>query len=414
MDLDFKDVLRSAEKNKHDMFKFLRDIVAIPSESGKEREVIDRIKIEMDNVGFDKVTVDSMGNILGYIGHGKHLIAMDAHVDTVGVGDYGSWDYDPFEGYEDKEVIVGRGTSDQLGGMASLVYAGKIIKDLELENDYTLLVTGTVQEEDCEGLCWQYIIKESKIIPEMVVLSEPTACNIHLGHRGRMEIRVTTKGLSCHGSAPEQGDNAIYKIAPILTELRALNENLKQDTYLGKGSLAISEISSSSPSRCSVADSCSITLDRRLTMGENAQSAITQVENLPAVKEFAAKVEIVNYRCPSYKNFIYPTEIYLPTWLIEDTHPAVSTLKETYVSLFNESPQFGKWSFSTNGVAIMGNFGIPCVGFGPGHENQAHSPNEKTWKHELVQASAMYAVIPAIYTQKYANQIPNAIDNKAD
>ena len=56
-----------------------------------------------------------------------------------------------------------------------------------------------------------------------------------------------------------------------------------------------------------------------------------------------------------------------------------------------------KWTFSTNGVSIMGRYGIPCVGFGPGHEDQAHAPNELTWKRELVQAAAMYAVIPQLY-----------------
>jgi len=141
-----------------------------------------------------------MGNILGYIGKGKHLIAMDAHIDTVGVGNLSNWNYDPYEGYEDDDIIIGRGATDQEGGMASMVYAGKIIKDLNLEDDYTLLVTGTVQEEDCDGLCWQYIIEESRIRPDFVVSTEPTSCRIHRGQRGRMEIKVETTGISCQVS----------------------------------------------------------------------------------------------------------------------------------------------------------------------------------------------------------------------
>ncbi len=107
------------------MSKFLRDMVKIPSESCHEKGVILRIKEEMEKVGFDKIEIDPMGNILGYIGHGKHVIAMDAHIDTVGVGDRNLWDYDPYEGYEDDEIIIGRGVTDQEGGMASMVYAGK-------------------------------------------------------------------------------------------------------------------------------------------------------------------------------------------------------------------------------------------------------------------------------------------------
>lgn len=130
----------------------------------------------MEKVGFDKVEIDPMGNVLGYIYHGPRLVAMDAHIDTVGIGNIKNWDFDPYEGMETDELIGGRGTSDREGGMASMVYAGKIIKDLGLEDEYTLLVTGTVQEEDCDGLCWQYIIEQSGIRPEFVVSTEPTDC----------------------------------------------------------------------------------------------------------------------------------------------------------------------------------------------------------------------------------------------
>ena len=158
--IDFKIILEKAESYRDEMSAFLRDMIRIPSESCNEKEVILRIKEEMEKVGFNKVEIDPMGNVFGYIGRGEHLIAMDAHIDTVGVGDKNLWNYDPYEGFEDAEIIIGRGASDQEGGMASMVYAGKIIKDLGLEDDYTLLVTGTVQEEDCDGLCWQYLVQE--------------------------------------------------------------------------------------------------------------------------------------------------------------------------------------------------------------------------------------------------------------
>ena len=400
---DFNKVMERAEYYKQDISKFLRDMIAIPSESGDEKKVILRIKEEMEKVGFDKIKIDPMGNILGYIGHGKHLIAMDAHIDTVGVGELKTWEYDPYKGYEDEEIIVGRGASDQEGGMASMVYAGKIIKYLELEDDYTLLITGTVQEEDCDGLCWQYIIEQDKIKPEFVVLTEPSSCKIHRGQRGRMEIKVTTEGISCHGSAPERGDNAIYKMAPIINELKELHENLAYDDFLGKGSLAVSQIFFNSPSRCSVADSCTISIDRRLTYGETWEQALQQIKELPSVKSFIANVEIYDYSKPSYTGLVYPTKSYFPTWVLEEKHPSCQTLVEAYKELFNEKPIVDKWTFSTNGVSIMGRYGIPCVGFGPGHEDQAHAPNEKTWKSELVKAAAMYSVIPMIYINRYKN-----------
>jgi len=403
--------MEKAESYRSEISAFLRDMIRIPSKSCEEKEVVLRIKEEMEKVGFDKIEIDEMGNILGYIGSGSHVIAMDAHIDTVGVGDESLWDYDPFEGYEDDEIIVGRGASDQEGGMASMVYAGKIIKDLGLEDDYTLIITGTVQEEDCDGLCWHYIIEEDDIKPEFVVITEPSSCNIYRGHRGRMEMKVSTHGVSCHGSAPERGDNAIYKMAPIINELKALHPNLTPHDFLGKGSLTVSEIFYSSPSRCAVADGCSISIDRRLTAGESWQFAVQQVKNLPAVNEADAEVEMYKYERPSYTGLKYPIDAYFPTWLIEADHPVCQTTVEAYKELFKEEPLVDKWTFSTNGVSIMGRHGIPCIGFGPGHEDQAHAPNEKTWKSELVKAAAIYAAIPKLFVEKYADQMPEETEN---
>ena len=404
--MDFAKIVEQAKKYEPEMTKFLRDMIAIPSESAQEKEVVLRIKQEMEKVGYDKVEIDPMGNILGTIGHGKHVIAMDAHIDTVGVGNMANWKFDPYKGCEDAETIGGRGASDQEGGMASMVYAGKIIKDLGLEGDYTLVVVGSVQEEDCDGLCWQYIIKEGKLRPEFVVSTEPTDGGIYRGQRGRMEIMVETTGISCHGSAPERGDNAIYKMADILKEIQALHVNLKDHDFLGKGSMTVSEIFHSSPSRCAVADGCRISIDRRLTVGETGEYALQQIRNLPAVKAANAKVTMYEYDRPFYTGLVYPTECYFPTWLIDEDHPVCETLMDTYSNLFKKKARLDKWTFSTNGVAIMGRFGIPCIGFGPGHENQAHAPNELTWKKELVDCAAMYAAIPLVYVEKYADKMP--------
>ncbi|MFO7612585.1 MAG: YgeY family selenium metabolism-linked hydrolase [Clostridia bacterium] len=400
----FGRILGKAESYRDDISGFLRDMIRIPGESCGERDVVLRIRQEMEKVGFDRVEIDPMGNILGYMGSGGRLIAMDAHIDTVGVGDRNLWHYDPYEGFENADIIVGRGASDQRGGMASMVYAAKIIKELGFPDDITLLVTGTVQEEDCDGLCWQYIIEKDDIRPEFVVITEPTSLNIYRGHRGRMEIKVTTAGVSCHGSAPERGDNAIYKMAPIILELKELHERLISDDFLGKGSLTVSEIFFSSPSRCAVADGCSISVDRRLTAGETWEYALGQIRNLESVRASGAVVEMYDYNRPSYTGLVYPTKSYFPTWVLEEDHPACRTLEKAYLKLFKKEPLIDKWTFSTNAVSIMGRFGIPCIGFGPGHEDQAHAPDERTWKDELVKAAAMYAAIPSVYIGGFAEK----------
>ena len=395
--MDFDAVKKTAEGYEKSMIKFLRDLIAIPGESCGEECVIKRIEKEMNDLGFDEVTIDGMGNILGYMGSGKTLIAYDAHIDTVGLGELSNWKFDPYKGYENETEIGGRGASDQLGGIVSSVYGARIMKDLGLLSDkYRVLVTGTVQEEDCDGLCWQYIVNVDGIRPEFVVITEPTDGNIYRGQRGRMEIRVEVKGVSCHGSAPERGDNAIYKMADIIKEVQALNDMLHFDPFLGKGTLAVSEIFYNSPSRCAVADMAAISIDRRLTNGETWEMALEEIRTLPSVKKYNAEVSMYKYDRPSWTGLTYPTECYFPTWVIPEDHPATKAMVQSYSGMFGE-PVVDKWTFSTNGVSVMGRFGIPCIGFGPGKEAQAHAPNEITWKADLVKCAAIYAALPTLY-----------------
>jgi putative selenium metabolism hydrolase len=394
--VDFAQVSAKAESYKADMTKFLRDLISYPGESCEEGKVIARIKKEMEKLGYDKVEVDPMGNVLGYMGTGGKLIAFDAHIDTVGVGNTANWKFDPYEGYENDDEIGGRGASDQLGGIVSAVYGGKLMKDLDLLAGNTILVTGTVQEEDCDGLCWQYIIEESKIRPEFVVITEPTDRNINRGQRGRMEIRVDVKGVSCHGSAPERGDNAIYKMGEIIGDVQKKASDLAYDEFLGKGTMAISQVFYTSPSRCAVADSCAISIDRRMTVGETYQTCLKEIEDLPSVKKHGAIVSMYKYDRPAYTGLVYPTDCYFPTWLIPSDHAATKAVEQAHKELYGDV-KVTKWTFSTNGVSIMGRYDIPCIGFGPGKEEEAHAPNEKTWKSDLVRCAAVYALVPTMY-----------------
>ena len=400
--MDFAKVNELSKKYEPRMTRFLRDMIAIPSESCQEEGVIKRIKKEMEDVGFDRVEIDKMGNVIGYMGNGPRLIAFDAHIDTVGVGERANWTFDPYQGYEDDETIGGRGTSDQEGGMASMVYGALIMKELGLiPKDFTVAMVGTVQEEDCDGLCWQYLIKEHGLKPEFVVSTEPTDGGIYRGQRGRMEIRVDVRGVSCHGSAPERGDNAIFRMGHILIELEELHKKLKDDPFLGKGSLTVSQIFYSSPSRCAVADGCSISIDRRLTMGEDKELALGQIRDLPSVRAAGdrVKVSMYTYEEPSWTGLVYPTDCYFPTWVLPKDDVVCKSAEDAYRKLFGKEGRTDKWTFSTNGVSIMGMFGIPVVGFGPGKEKEAHAPNEKTWKEDLVQCAALYAALPVAYAE---------------
>ena len=437
MALDYSAIRAAAEGYKDDMVRFLRKMISYPSESCEEKEVIACIKAEMERLGYDRVEVDGLGNVIGWMGEGGKIIAIDSHVDTVGIGNRENWTHDPYEGYETDEIIYGRGASDQEGGLASAVYGVRIMKDLGLiPEGYRIMVVGSVQEEDCDGMCWQYIVNKDGIRPEFVISTEPTDGGIYRGQRGRMEIRVDVRGVSCHGSAPERGDNAIYKMADILQDIRALNNNGCEEStgirglvkmldpkynpdhyedarFLGRGSCTVSQIYFTSPSRCAVADSCSISVDRRMTAGETWESCLDEIRNLPAVKKYGEDVQVSMYMYdrPSWTGEVYGTEAYFPTWINREDAAHVKALVDAHVALFGDErigapssmatrrgrPLTDKWTFSTNGVAIQGRYGIPCVGFGPGAESQAHAPNEITWKQDLVTCAALYAAAISLY-----------------
>ena len=434
---DYAKIKAAAEGYKADMVRFLREMISHPSESCEEKEVAACIKAELEKLGYDKVEIDGLGNVIGWMGEGDKIIAIDSHIDTVGIGNRENWTADPYEGYETDEIIYGRGGSDQEGGMAAAAYGVRIMKDLGLiPAGYKIMVVGSVQEEDCDGMCWQYIVNKDGIRPEFVISTEPTDGGIYRGHRGRMEIRVDVKGVSCHGSAPERGDNAIFKMADILQDIRALNNNgcsestaikglvkmlepkynpehYEDARFLGRGTCTVSQIYFTSPSRCAVADSCAVSVDRRMTAGETWDSCLQEIRDLPAVMKYGEDVQVSMYMYdrPSWTGEVYETEAYFPTWINRESAAHVKALVDAHKALFGGErigapsamstragrPLTDKWTFSTNGVAIQGRYGIPCVGFGPGAESQAHAPNEITWKQDLVTCAALYAAAISLY-----------------
>jgi len=367
----------------------LSNLVKIKSVSTSEKAVAAELKRQMEEAGFDEVKIDGLGNVVGRIGNGKTIIALDGHIDTVDFGNMNNWNFDPLSGEIEDGFVKGRGSVDQKGGPAAFVTAGKIIKELGIDKDVTVYFTGTVMEEDCDGLCWKYIVEEDGIEPDFVISTEPTNLNIYRGQRGRMEIEISFRGISSHGSAPERGKNAIYMASKICLELEKLNNKLKFDEFLGKGSLTVTEFVSGSPSLCAVADFAKIHIDRRLTWGETKESAIAEIENL--ITDMDAKVSVLHYEETAYTGLRYGMEKYYPTWKIDENSTIIKTAVSAFTELFNKKPLIDKWTFSTNGVTINGYYGIPVIGFGPGNEVFAHAPNEKVPVSDLVAASAFYA-----------------------
>jgi putative selenium metabolism hydrolase len=337
--------------------------------------------------------------VLARLGSTGPVIAFDGHMDTVDIGQREQWKNDPYSGLVKSGNIHGRGSADQKAGLAAMLTALKILKEYSDNLPFTLFFVATVQEEESDGLNWQYIIKEDKIKPDLVVLTEPTDGRICRGQRGRMELEVMVEGISCHGSSPHRGDNAIYKLNPIITALEKLDKKLPSDHFLGKGSLAVTRVRSEAPSLNAVADLAAVYIDRRLTKGETPEVALNQLKGLMEIQVAGAKIDIPVYEEPSWRGTTYATTKTYPAWVLDESHHLIDYAGKCHKKLFGKSPKIGKWEFSTNGVATMGMYQIPTFGYGPGDEKQAHAPNESVPINDIIKATAFYAYFPWTVTE---------------
>jgi putative selenium metabolism hydrolase len=389
-----RDMIRSrSEELAEETARTLSAMVQIPSLSGEEEQVIGYLAQVCGEAGLDQVRVDGLGNLVVRIGRGPRIVAIDAHIDTVDTGDPTQWDDAPFSGRIGDGQVFGRGSVDQKGGAAAMLAAGRMLHDLGYDGAYSVYLTFTVMEEDCDGLCWNYLIEKEGLVPELAVITEPTNLGLYRGQRGRMEFELHFSGISAHGSAPERGDNAVYRASEAVLRVRDLNHRLTEDAFLGKGSVAVTMVRSDSPSLCAIPDRCVAHLDRRLTWGETAESA---TEELRAICDDRTVVVVPRYEQASYRGTVYGQEKYFPSWVTAADHPLVQAGSATYEALFGVAPRIDRWTFSTNGVAICGRHGIPCIGFGPGDEALAHAPNEVVPVAHLAKASAFYALLPYI------------------
>jgi putative selenium metabolism hydrolase len=387
--------LDAAERRRDDVTTFLRALIAIPSPSRGEAGVAARVVEEMTSLGYDEATTDEMGNAIGRIGSGRFTLVFDAHMDTVGIGDPKAWPHDPYEGKLEDGVVFGRGASDNKGAIAAQVYAGELLAEGGLDDaDITVCVVGTVMEEDCDGLALGYVCEETIGRVDAVVLGECTNLDVYRGHRGRMEMSVTTTGVSAHASAPERGDNAVAAMAPIISDVTALNDRLADDAFLGAGTVAVTKIECETPSLNAIPDRCTIYLDRRLTAGETLDSAVEEVRSLDSVR--GATVEVLDYAEPSYTGLTLPIQKYYPTWTLDEDHQLVQAGVAAGRAALGVTPGVGKWTFSTNGVSSAGRLGIPTIGFGPSEERWAHTVQDQCPVDHLVRSMAFYAALPGV------------------
>ena len=193
------------------------------SYSGHEDGVVKALTEYLTAEGFDSVTVDRYGNIIGCIKGNRpgKKILFDGHIDTVPVSDETEWQYPPFAAEIHDGKIYGRGTSDMKGAVAGFcTAAAAFAKDTGKDFAGEIYVAGVVHEECFEGVAAREISNFVK--PDYVVIGEASQLNIKIGQRGRGEIVVETFGIPCHSANPEKGINAVYKMAKVIEAIRTL------------------------------------------------------------------------------------------------------------------------------------------------------------------------------------------------
>ena len=398
------EVLRLADQASAGCVDFLRDLVTIPSPSRGERLACERVQREMEELGYEDVHIDEMGNVLGRLGNGPRVLAIDAHLDTVGITDPHRWKYDPFRGIVSGGILYGRGASDQKGGLAAAIHGLALSRQIGLPEDVTVWVTATVSGEECVGLAWEHLIQEEDLHPEVVVIAMPSHLGICRGQRGRMELRLTTIGVATHGSIPDRGTNAIYRMLPVVQALARLHGELEVDhALLGSGSVAVTNIASRSAALTAIPDECTIHVDRRVTIGEGRESAMAQITALPELDAAEATVELVDYDQSTWRGLRCVTEKFFPAWETPAESVSVRAAMDCARTVLGREPRLHRSAFSSNGCSISGRFGIPTVGFGPADEVHSHSTNDQIPLAQLSPAMAFYALYPQIYVGQNAS-----------
>lgn len=373
---------------QRELIEFAQALIRTRSLSGQEEAAIRLVEEKMIALGFDEVTIDSMGNVLGRIGDGGKAILFDSHVDTVDVTDADQWRIPPFSGQVVAGRLHGRGSVDMKSAAAASIYAAMLAKELGFTAGKTVYVSCSVDEEDCDGENLKHLFKELGVRPDYVVICEPSSNEITLGHKGKAQISIKTHGVSAHGAAPEKGVNAIYEMAEIIQRVEQTNRELMKKDGV-RGTLVMSRISSVSVSLNAVPSECEVYLDRRMAPGETEDSIKQEMARIIAGKNATWEVGKLHGRSWTGMDIEYrPFHL---AWQIDPDHPLARACVAAYRQTFGNAPAgFGFWDFSTNAVTPV-SLGIPTIGFGPGDAKLAHMRDESCEVGQIVDACGFYA-----------------------
>ncbi len=381
------------DNSQDEMVQFLKDFIAIPSPTYAEGDAVKWLAGKMKEFGYDEVRIDKVGNVLGRVGNGPTVFLCDSHIDTVDPGDPKDWGFNPLEAKVENGEIWGRGAVDDKGCLTGLTFAGKAIKALGLGEDFTFWVSGSISEEDVEGSCVEAMTKEAPDIkPDFIVVAEASEGRIVRGHKGRALVRISVPGRCAHASAAWRGDNALAKALPIMERVHNFHD-FKEDDFLGKGTIEITNVDCKTPSLNTIPGEAIITCDRRISCGESIDDLLAEVGEFFKDVE-GVKAEIDTEKVTTYTGYDITCVDYFPSWVLPEDHPLIVAGVDAFKAQFNEDPTVGRWDFCTNATHLCGRMGIPAIGYGPGDGSLCHSTQDKLPIDELVKATKFYATLP--------------------
>lgn len=369
-----------------DVVSLTQAFVRIPSLSGQEQAMADFVQQVMRDLGFDQISVDEKGSVLGFVGPAQAPLALlfDAHMDVVPIA--GTWTVEPFGAQIKDGRMYGRGTSDMKAGLAAaLCGAAAAARYGALKQ--RIAVSASVMEEVIEGYALSHALEQCT--PAAVVICEPSRLRIMVGQKGRQEILLRLQGRPAHAALPHLGVNPIQAAARAISALQTLE--LPQDAQVGQALLVPTDIiSDPHPSISLIPSSVTVRFDRRTLVGESSESVLKQMEQcLQAAGVEGFSLELVDSQVQTYTGQQASPERDLPAWRLDESAPLAQAMVQA-VQQAGRVVEMDTWWFCTNGSESAGRRGIPTIGLGPGEEAQAHTADESVAIDDVLGAKDIY------------------------
>ncbi len=395
--LDFKKFFTEEE-----VIKLTQDLVRIPSHKDveyREKDVAEYIYNFCRENGLEVEFQEVDGprkNVIAYLkgeGTGKTLM-FNGHMDIV--PPY-NMVIEPFGAEVKDGYIWGRGTSDMKGPIASMLIAMLAIKRSNYKMKGNIIFTGVLgEEEQSDGT--EALVK-SGIKADGAIVGEPSNYEYALGHRGLEWIEIKIKGKAAHGGVPHLGINAISKAAKLITRIEEkLMPKLEEryNEFMGPSILNFGRIEGGSqPS--TVADSCSIQIDRRYIPGESVESVFNELQEI---------IDEIKHEDPQFdaelirmeNNFLTLDHVYLMT--PPDDHIVIAT-KNALRQVINKEPDITRRRGWTDAALLSHFAGIPTVVTGPGDISYSHTKDERIPIKHLVDYVEIYCKIAEEFCEIY-------------